>query len=103
MTMPSIRDQEFEEDEWDPSGVNAMTFTTDGDDAEADKDAEDEDDDDLEASEVLVVEDEDDESADAEDPTDLDVDGLTELERMEKRLRLEDDPLEDFAMIVEEE
>lgn len=97
--MPSIRDQELDEDEWDPSGLNAMSFDVEEGDSEDEDEDGSEDEDTLDAVVELVEEDEEDEVS--KDPSDLDVDGLTELERMEQILRSEESL--DFAMINNEE
>lgn len=98
--MPSIRDQELEEDEWDPSGLNAMSFDVEEGSAEDEEEDEEEVEGTLDAVVELIEEEEDEEEA-SKDPSDLDVDGLTELERMEQVLRSEESL--DFAMINEEE
>lgn len=100
--MLSIHDKEFEEDDWDPSGVNAMSFTIGDSDEDEDKKDEDEEDDDLEEVVAVIDDEEDVEENENADTTDLDVDGLTELERMEKQLRKEEDPLQEFAIFDEE-
>lgn len=96
--MPSIREPELEEDEWDPQGLNAMSFDDDDDEAK-EEDEEDGTEEDLDAV-VELVDDEDEEEVEP-DAVGLDVDGLTELEQMEQSL-LREESL-DFAMIGEEE
>lgn len=99
MTMPSIRDQELDEDEWDPQGLNAMSFDVE---ASSEDDEEDEGVEDEVALEAVVeLTSAEDDEEEVGDPTELDVDGLTELEQMEQRL-LSEESL-DFAMITEEE
>lgn len=98
--MPSIREPELEEDEWDPQGLNAMSFESDEDeDEEEDEEVAADDEEGLEAV-VELTDDEDEEEGEA-DAVGLDVDGLTELEQMERSL-LQEESL-DFAMIGEEE
>jgi hypothetical protein len=100
MTMPSIRDSELEEDEWDPQGLNAMSFdVVEGDDKEEDEEDIKEEEEGVE--EVIALEEIEDEEKEGVEATDLDVDGLTELEQMEQSL-LREESL-DFAMISEEE
>lgn len=101
MTMPSIREPELEEDEWDPQGLNAMSFENDeeGDEEDEEEEVSADDEEGLDAVVVLADEDEDEETE--SDSVGLDVDGLTELEQMERSL-LQEESL-DFAMIGEEE
>ncbi|MFA5129595.1 MAG: hypothetical protein WC477_01600 [Patescibacteria group bacterium] len=99
MTVNLKAPEEFNEDEWDPQGLNSIdkdeleSFGVDEDDDGDEDDGIDEDDD----VEVVEVNDED----DAVPPAELDVDGLTELELMEKNLLQEESF--DFAMVGEEE
>jgi hypothetical protein len=85
--------QDLEED-WDPQGLNSL----DKDVLESFGDSEEEAEVDVRAGVLLgQIEDEDGVHSD-----DLDRDGLTELEEMERLLKSEESPL-DFAMVAEEE
>jgi hypothetical protein len=85
--------QDLEED-WDPQGLNSL----DKDILESFGDSEEETEA-VEVVEAVVDEDGDDEGMHSDD---LDRDGLTELEEMERLLKSEESPL-DFAMVAEEE
>lgn len=83
---------EIVEDEWDPQGLNSLdkneleSFSEEGDEDEGAKE------------ECSIMEDEVEEE---EQSSDLDLDGLTELEQMERNLLQEESF--DFAMVGEEE
>ena len=81
----------LEEEEWDPQGLNAL----DKDELESFSSDEDEEEEEPEEDQEDDWDEEEDESED------LSVDGLTELEQMERSLRAEESF--DFAMLVEEE
>ena len=86
---------EFEEENWDPQGLNSI----EKDELESFSVDEEDDEDETPVEEVIdVIELPDEEETPS---ADLDVDGLTELEQMERNLLQEESF--DFAMVGEEE
>ncbi len=83
---------EIVEDEWDPQGLNSI------DKNELESFSEEGEEDDEAKKEDSIIEDEPEEE---EQSSDLDLDGLTELEQMERNLLQEESF--DFAMVGEEE
>lgn len=79
-----------EEEEWDPQGLSAL------DKAELESFDESDEEEEEEIEEVVIDEEDEDEESE-----DLNVDGLTELEQMERSLR--DEESLDFAMLLTEE
>lgn len=86
---------EFEEENWDPQGLNSI----EKDELESfSADEEEEEDEPIIEEEIDIIEVPDEEELPS---AELDVDGLTELEQMERNLLQEESF--DFAMVGEEE